>query len=135
MGFFDTILYPLKWVVAWVLHLFHELFVFVGMDATSGWTWALSIVGLTVLMRILLIPLFFKQIKASRGLQMLQPEMQKIQKKYKGKNDPASRQQMQQEMMGLYQKHEIGRASCRERVEMWRGARAAENRSRSARAE
>src|SRR5690625_7504437 len=36
---------------------------------------------------------------------MLQPEMQKIQKKYKGKNDPASRQQMQQEMMGLYQKH------------------------------
>lgn len=105
MGAFDTILYPLKWVVAWVLHLFHELFVLIGMDATSGWTWALSIVGLTMLMRIILIPLFFKQIKASRGLQMLQPEMQKIQKKYKGKNDPASRQQMQQEMMGLYQKH------------------------------
>lgn len=105
MGVFDTILYPIKWVVAWILHLFHELWTFAGLDPASGWTWALSIVGLTVLMRILLIPLFFKQIKASRGMQVLQPELQKLQKKYKGKNDPASRQQMQSEMMALYQKH------------------------------
>ncbi|PYF97747.1 YidC/Oxa1 family membrane protein insertase [Georgenia satyanarayanai] len=105
MGVFDTILYPIKWVVAWILHLFHELWTFVGLDPASGWTWALSIVGLTVIMRILLIPLFFKQIKASRGMQVLQPELQKLQKKYKGKNDPASRQQMQSEMMALYQKH------------------------------
>ncbi len=105
MGAFDTILFPIKWVVAWILHFFHEMWTFVGIDATSGWSWALSIVGLTVVMRVLLIPLFFKQIKASRGMQMLQPEMQKIQKKYKGKNDPASRQQMQSEMMALYQKH------------------------------
>ena len=105
MGFFDTILYPIKWVVAWILYLFHEFWTFVGLDPTSGWSWALAIVGLTVIMRILLIPLFFKQIKASRGMQMLQPDMQKLQKKYKGKNDPASRQQMQAEMMALYQKH------------------------------
>src|SRR5690625_895169 len=105
MGAFDTILYPLKWVVAWILHFFHEFWALVGLDPTSGWSWALSIVGLTIIMRVLLIPLFFKQIKASRGMQMLQPEMQKIQKKYKGKNDPASRQQMQAEMMALYQKH------------------------------
>ncbi|MCM3661154.1 membrane protein insertase YidC [Georgenia satyanarayanai] len=105
MGAFDTILFPIKWVVAWILHLFHELWTFVGLDPASGWTWALSIVGLTVLMRIFLIPLFFKQIKASRGMQVLQPELQKLQKKYKGKNDPASRQQMQAEMMALYQKH------------------------------
>jgi YidC/Oxa1 family membrane protein insertase len=105
MGAFDTILYPIKWVVAWILHLFHELWTAIGLDPASGWTWALSIVGLTVLMRILLIPLFFKQIKASRGMQVLQPELQKLQKKYKGKNDPASRQQMQSEMMALYQRH------------------------------
>src|SRR5690606_28563342 len=105
MGAFDTILYPIKWVVAWILYLFHELWTFAGLDPASGWTWALSIVGLTVLMRIFLIPLFFKQIKASRGMQVLQPELQKLQKKYKGKNDPASRQQMQSEMMALYQKH------------------------------
>ncbi len=105
MGFFDTILYPIKWVVAWILHFFHEFWTFVGLDPTSGWSWALAIVGLTVIMRILLIPLFFKQIKASRGMQLLQPDMQKLQKKYKGKNDPASRQQMQAEMMELYKKH------------------------------
>src|SRR5690625_2523902 len=105
MGAFDTILYPIKWVVAWILHLFHELWTFVGLDPTSGWSWALSIVGLTLLMRVVLIPLFFKQIKASRGMQVLQPELQKLQKKYKGKNDPASRQQMQTEMMGLFKKH------------------------------
>ena len=68
----------------------------------SGFTWALSIVGLVIVIRIILIPLFVKQIKASRGLQMIQPEMQKIQKKYKGKTDPASRQAMTQETMALY---------------------------------
>ena len=105
MGFFDTILYPLKWVVAWILYFFHEVFTFVGLDPANGWTWALSIVGLVIVMRIVLIPLFFKQIKASRGMQLLQPDMQKLQKKYKGKNDPASRQQMQAEMMALYKEH------------------------------
>src|SRR5690606_14130543 len=49
--------------------------------------------------------LFFKQIKASRGMQMLQPEMQAIQKKYKGKTDPASREAMSRETMELYRKH------------------------------
>ncbi len=57
-------------------------------------------------MRILLIPLFFKQIKASRGMQLVQPEMQALQKKYKGKTDPpASREAMSREMMELYRKH------------------------------
>lgn len=105
MGFFDTILFPLKWVVAWVLYFFHEALAVVGLDPSSGWTWALSIVGLTILMRVVMIPLFFKQIKASRGMQLLQPDLQKLQKRYKGKNDPASRQQMQAEMMALYKEH------------------------------
>ena len=105
MGFFDTILFPLKWVVAWVLYFFHEALGVVGLDPASGWTWALSIVGLTLLMRVVMIPLFFKQIKASRGMQLLQPDLQKLQKRYKGKNDPASRQQMQAEMMALYKEH------------------------------
>ncbi|MDO5700531.1 MAG: membrane protein insertase YidC, partial [Bowdeniella nasicola] len=65
----------------------------------------LSIVGLTIVIRILLIPLFFKQIKAQRGIQIMQPELQALQKKYKGKTDPVSRQAQQQEMMELYKKH------------------------------
>ena len=50
------------------------------------------------------IPLFYKQIMASRKMQQIQPELQKIQKKYKGKNDPESRQAMTQETMELYKK-------------------------------
>src|SRR5690625_3726641 len=56
-------------------------------------------------MRIILIPLFFKQIKAMRGMQVMQPELQALQKKYKNRKDPASRQKMQEEMMALYRKH------------------------------
>jgi YidC/Oxa1 family membrane protein insertase len=58
-----------------------------------------------IVIRIVLIPLFVKQIKASRGMQMLSPEMQAIQKKYKGKSDPASREAMSRETMELYKKH------------------------------
>jgi len=60
--------------------------------------------NLVTLLRILLIPLFVKQIKASRGLQLIQPEMKKIQEKYKGRSDQASRQAMTQETMDLYKR-------------------------------
>jgi len=102
MAFLDTLLYPLEVVVAWIMVGFHSFFTWLGLGTDSGNAWALSIVGLVIVMRIVLIPLFVKQIKASRGLQLIQPEMQKLQKKYKGKTDPASRQAMQQEMMALY---------------------------------
>jgi len=105
MDWFDTILYPIKVAVAWIMVAVHDLLVFIGMSAGSGWAWVLSIVGLTIVIRILIIPLFFKQIKAARGMQLVQPEMQKLQKKYKGKTDPASRQKMQEEMMALYREH------------------------------
>jgi len=67
------------------------------MDPTSGWTWALSIVGLVIVIRILLIPLFVKQIKAQRNLQIIQPQMKEIQKKYAGDKERQSK-----EMMKLY---------------------------------
>jgi YidC/Oxa1 family membrane protein insertase len=74
------------------------------MPEESGWTWGLSIVGLVLVMRAAMIPLFVKQIMASRKMQMIQPELQKIQKKYKGKTDPESRQAMTQATMELYRK-------------------------------
>jgi YidC/Oxa1 family membrane protein insertase len=100
----DKILFPLEWAVAWLMVNFHRAFSFIGLDEESGFTWALSIVGLTIVIRILLIPLFVKQIHASRRMQLIQPEMQKIQKKYKGKTDPDSRKAMQQETMVLYKR-------------------------------
>ncbi|MBD7918742.1 membrane protein insertase YidC [Cellulomonas sp. Sa3CUA2] len=105
MDWMDGLLFPLMVVVAWIMVRFHELLTWIGLDPTSGAAWGLSIVGLVIVMRILLIPLFFKQIKASRGMQLVQPEMQALQKKYKGKSDPASREAMSREMMELYKKH------------------------------
>jgi YidC/Oxa1 family membrane protein insertase len=104
MGFIDTVLFPLEWFVAVVMVGFHKGLTAIGMPTESGWTWALSIVGLVVVLRILLIPLFVKQIKSSRRMQLIQPEMQKIQKKYKGKKDAESRQKMTEETMDLYKR-------------------------------
>jgi YidC/Oxa1 family membrane protein insertase len=98
----SEILKPLEIAVAWLMVSFHSVLSGIGMPETSGWTWALSIVGLVIVIRIILIPLFVRQIKASRGLQMIQPEIKKIQAKYKGKTDQASRQAMTQETMALY---------------------------------
>ncbi len=105
MDWMDGLLFPLMVVVAWIMVRFHDLLTWLGLDPASGAAWGLSIVGLVIVMRILLIPLFFKQIKASRGMQLVQPEMQALQKKYKGKTDPASREAMSREMMELYRKH------------------------------
>jgi YidC/Oxa1 family membrane protein insertase len=99
---FWTLLYPLEYSVAFLMVAFHSALTAVGLPAASGWTWALSIVGLVIVIRILLIPLFVKQIRASRAMQLIQPQMKKIQEKYKGKTDTASRQAMQQETMALY---------------------------------
>ncbi|HEX5512641.1 MAG TPA: membrane protein insertase YidC [Actinomycetales bacterium] len=103
MDFFG-LLKPIEIAVAWIMVQFHSALSAMGMRPESGWTWALSIVGLVIVIRILLIPLFVKQIKASRGLQLIQPEMKKIQAKYKGKTDQASRQAMTQETMELYKR-------------------------------
>jgi YidC/Oxa1 family membrane protein insertase len=103
MDFFKF-LAPLEAVVAWLMVGFHTIFTAIGLPAEAGYTWALSIVGLVVAIRIILIPLFVKQIHASRRMQLIQPEIQRIQKKYKGKTDPESRQAMTQETMGLYKR-------------------------------
>lgn len=103
-NFFNSILQPLEYCVAWLMVTFHSALTALGLPEASGWSWALSIVGLVIVIRVLLIPLFVKQIKASRGMQLIQPEMKKIQEKYKGRNDQASRQALTQETMELYKR-------------------------------
>lgn len=104
MGF---ILDPLYSLVSGVMITFHKLLspIF-GFD--SGVTWSLSIVGLVVLIRIILIPLFVKQIKSQRALTALQPKMKEIQQRYKD-----DRQKQSEEMMKLYREHKTNPlASC-----------------------
>src|SRR6478736_6045115 len=105
MSWFDGLLKPIMVVVAWIMVQFHSLFSAIGLDPEGGAAWSLSIVGLVIVIRIALIPLFFRQIKASRGMQLIAPQMQAIQKKYKGKTDPASREALQRETMALYREN------------------------------
>ncbi|MFJ2621166.1 membrane protein insertase YidC [Glutamicibacter sp. NPDC087344] len=104
-NFLDTILTPFTYAVSWVLWAFHELFSLIGMDPNSGVTWTLSIIFLVLLIRTLLIPVFVKQIKSQRAMQALQPDLRKLQAKYKGKTDQMSRQAMVQEQQALFKKH------------------------------
>ncbi|MFC7455732.1 membrane protein insertase YidC [Brachybacterium sp. GCM10030267] len=94
-------LFPIEWAVAWLMVQFHAL-LSTFMEPDSGITWVLSIVGLTAVVRTLIIPLFVRQIRASRAMQMVSPELKEVQKKYKGKTDQASRQKMAEETMALY---------------------------------
>ncbi len=103
----SAIMTPLYWVVSGILVLFHSLWSpLLGPD--SGWTWALSIISLTILIRVLLIPLFVKQIKSSRAMQLLQPKVRELQKKY-----GHDREKLGQETMKLYKDHNANPlASC-----------------------
>ncbi len=79
----------LEWIVSWILVQFHTVFGAM-FGAASGWAWVLSIVGLVVVIRIALIPLFVRQIKSQRNLQILQPKIKEIQKKYAGDREKQS---------------------------------------------
>lgn len=108
-----TLLAPIEWVVANIMVLWHKGLAFLGLDPESGVTWALSIIGLTITIRMLLIPLFVRQIKAQRAMQLIAPDLRKVQDKYKGKKDQASREAMTRETMELYSKHKTNPfASC-----------------------
>lgn len=103
----NTILNPLYIAVSWVIVTIHKILspIFGG---DSGVSWSLAIVGLVILIRIILIPLFVKQIKSQRALTALQPHMKEIQKKYKD-----DRQKQSEEMMKLYKEHKTNPlASC-----------------------
>ncbi|GAA3080546.1 membrane protein insertase YidC [Streptosporangium carneum] len=80
-------------VITWI-HQGYSSF----LDPNSGLTWALTIITLTVLMRLLIFPLFLKQMRSSKKMQELAPKVQEIRKRYK--ND---KQRMNQEVMALYQ--------------------------------
>ena len=98
------LLWPIKWLIELILVSFHTLFSSIGLAFDSGLSWVLSIVGLVLVVRAALIPIFVKQIKSQRNMMLVQPELQKLQKKYKGKNDRESRERFAKEQMELYKR-------------------------------
>jgi YidC/Oxa1 family membrane protein insertase len=84
---------------AWVMIRIHELIGHV-FNPDSGLAWGLSIVVMTILVRLVIFPLFVKQIRSQRAMAVLQPQLKELQKKYK--ND---KQKLQEEMMKLYREN------------------------------
>jgi len=92
------IMTPLYYAISAILVAWHWMFVnILQMDSAGGATWVLSIIGLTLTVRAALIPLFVKQIKSSRNMQLIQPKVKELQKKY-----GHDRERLAQETMKLY---------------------------------
>lgn len=104
MDIFSILLWPIKWVIELILVAFHSLWTFVGLPFDGGITWVLSIVGLVIVVRAALIPIFVRQIKSQRRMLEVAPQLKKIQDKYKGKKDQFSREAMSRETMELYKR-------------------------------
>jgi YidC/Oxa1 family membrane protein insertase len=102
----STILKPLVELLHWVLMWIHDTLSSIGLS--EHWTWGLSIIGITIIVRLIMFPLTWKQYKSSRAMQALAPHIKELQKKHK--NDRAT---LQQETMKLYQEHRVNPfASC-----------------------
>src|SRR5689334_5972797 len=87
---------PLYYAISLILVGWHKVFS-TFLNPHGGLAWVLSIVGLTLVIRAALIPLFVKQIKSSRNMQLIQPKVKELQKKY-----GHDRERLAQETMKLY---------------------------------
>jgi YidC/Oxa1 family membrane protein insertase len=96
-----SILNPLFEAVAWVIMRIHAVLA-VPFGASSGWAWGLSIVILVMLMRLIMVPLFVKQVRAQRKMQEHMPQLQELRKRYK--ND---KQRLNEETMKFYKENGI----------------------------
>jgi YidC/Oxa1 family membrane protein insertase len=96
-----SILNPLFEAVAWVIMQIHAGLA-VPFGASSGWAWGLSIVILVMLMRLIMVPLFVKQVKSQRKMLQHMPQLRELQKRYKG-----DRQRLNEETMKFYKENGI----------------------------
>ncbi|PSK64398.1 Membrane protein insertase YidC [Micromonospora sp. MH33] len=99
-------MFSLDWIyyaISWILLTWHSAWDAIGVpvEAVIGtnWAWILSIIFLVVTVRVILFPVFVKQIKSQRAMQALQPKVKELQEKHKG-----DRETLQKEMMELYRK-------------------------------
>ena len=96
-----SILNPLFDAVAWIIMRIHAV-LSVPFGPASGWAWGLSIVILVMFMRLIMVPLFIKQVNAQRKMQAHMPQLQEIRKRYK--ND---KQRLNEETMKFYKENGI----------------------------
>jgi YidC/Oxa1 family membrane protein insertase len=90
-----------------LISVFEAVLVFIHNDVVGG-SWGLAIVGLTVVIRAVLLPLTIKQFRSMQELQRLAPQLKALQEKYK-----EDKQRQQQEIMSFYREHKVNPfASC-----------------------
>jgi YidC/Oxa1 family membrane protein insertase len=92
-----SILSPVEDVLTWTLEEFHT---------SLGLSWAWSVIALTIVVRILLVPLTVRQIHSMQRMQQYLPQMKEIQKRYK-----SDRRKQNEELMKFYKEHQINPAS------------------------
>ncbi len=93
-GFWNEfIVYPLSMLITAISH-------------ALGNSFGLGIIVVTILIRLLILPLMIKQTRSTKAMQAIQPEMLKLKEKYASK-DAATQQKLQQETMALFQKHGV----------------------------
>ncbi|WP_410810804.1 membrane protein insertase YidC [Micromonospora sp. 067-2] len=95
----DWIYYAISWILLTWHSAWDAIGVPVGAVIGTNFAWILSIVFLVVTVRVILFPVFVKQIKSQRAMQALQPKVKELQEKHKG-----DRETLQKEMMELYRK-------------------------------
>src|ERR671915_2550001 len=94
-----NVLQPLIDACHWILEFWHDL---IDPNNTFDGSWGLAIILLTFTVRIAILPLTFKGVKSMQRLQTLQPEIKKIQERYKD-----DKQRMNQEVMAFYQREKV----------------------------
>ena len=94
------ILGPFAMIFGLILNAIYEVLDLVGIQNV-----ALTIIIFTLISDLLMLPLTIKQQKFTRVSSLVQPEIQKIQKKYIGKTDELSQRRMQAETMDVYNKY------------------------------
>jgi YidC/Oxa1 family membrane protein insertase len=92
-----SILSPVEDVLTWALEWFHD---------SIGLTWAWSVIALTIVVRMLLVPLTVRQIHSMQRMQQYLPQMKEIQKRYK-----TDKKRQNEELMKFYREHQINPAS------------------------
>ena len=97
VGFFGSLFAPIENLLAFILGILYDF-----TDKLGFGSYGLAIILLTVIIKIALYPLTAKQLNSMKAMQKIQPELKKLQKKYKD-----SPQILQQKMMELYQKEGV----------------------------
>src|SRR5215212_3894097 len=93
----DWIYYAISWILLRWQGLWDAIGVPEGRFLGTNWSWILAIIFLVVTVRVVLFPVFVKQIKSQRAMQALQPKVKLLQEKHKG-----DKESLQKEMMELY---------------------------------